>query len=61
MVVNEVKQSIWKRTILENKLRHMLKEKKWNPSKNDYDMDLWRYGLFQAIQKFRMFFWLRFL
>ncbi len=40
MVVNEFKQSICKKTILEKKLRHMLKEKNSNPSKNDYDMDL---------------------
>jgi hypothetical protein len=27
MIFNELKQSIWKKTILERKLRHMLKEK----------------------------------
>jgi len=50
MVINELKQSIWKKTILEKKLRHMLKEKKWNPSKNDYDMDLWNIAHFKPFK-----------
>jgi hypothetical protein len=25
---------------------HVWKNKNWNPLKNDYDMDLWKYGSF---------------
>jgi len=38
------------------KIKTHVKRKKWNPSKNDYDMDLWKYGPFQAIQKSICFF-----
>jgi uncharacterized protein YcsI (UPF0317 family) len=36
----------------------MLRKKNWNSPKNDYDMDLWKYGSFYAIQKSITFFWL---
>jgi hypothetical protein len=32
-----------------------VKNKNWNSPKNDYDMDLWKSGPFQAIQKFTTF------
>jgi len=38
----------------------MLKENKFKSTQNEYVMDLWKYGPFQIIQKFKSFFWLSF-
>jgi hypothetical protein len=45
MVVNGKKKSIWRIVILIIFLMYMLKKiKNWNPPKNNYYMDLWKYG-----------------
>jgi len=51
MVVNELLKSIQREVILNNFLTYMLRKKNWNSQKIDYDMDFWKYGSFQAIQK----------
>jgi hypothetical protein len=57
MVVNELQMFIWKKTILGGKI-NLHDYYFWNPPKNDYDTDLWKYGPFQIIQKFVTFSWL---
>ncbi len=45
MVVNELKNS-YKNSHCKQFFNVHVKKKIWNPSKNDHDMDLWKYGSF---------------
>jgi hypothetical protein len=51
MVVNELKNPYKNNSFQKKNWSIFYINKNWNPSKNDYDMDLWKYGSFQAIQK----------
>jgi hypothetical protein len=45
MVVNELK-STYEKIHFKQKFNVHVKKIKWNPPKNNYDMDLWKYGSF---------------
>jgi hypothetical protein len=58
IVINKFKKFIWKQTILDNFLTYRIFF--WKLPKIEYDVNLWKHGPFQAIQKVHNFSLLRF-